>query len=92
MAVVLVAGFVVIAAELVNRMLGSAEDQGFQATVALPDGATVAGVSATASRAIVHVLLPGGRDRILVVDPASGSVLGTIDLAPQAGGGSVPSQ
>lgn len=92
MAVVLVAGFVVIAVELVNRMLGPTDERAFAASVDLPDGASVAGVSATASRAIVHVRLPGGRDRIVVVDPASGAVLGTIDLAAEGGAGAVPAQ
>lgn len=92
MAVLLVAGFVVIAVELANRLIGPPVDRSFQATIDLPDGATVAGVSATAGRALIHVLMPDGRDRVLVVDPASGAVLGTIDLAPQAGTGAVPAQ
>jgi hypothetical protein len=36
--------------------------------------------------------MPDGGDRVLVVDPASGTVLGTLDLAPDAGAGAVPAQ
>lgn len=92
MAVILVGGFVVIAVELINRMVGPATDRTFTATIDLPDGATVAGVSATASRAIIHAKMPDGSDRVVVVDPASGAVLGTIDLGTDSGAGGVPDQ
>lgn len=54
--------------------------------VPLPAGARVAGMAAAGDRVVLH-LTGGGSDRLLVLNPATGTVAGTFVLAPPAAGG-----
>lgn len=49
-------------------------------SLALPKGAAVAGMAGLGDRLALHVTQPGAPDRILIVDPARGRLLGTITL------------
>jgi hypothetical protein len=51
-----------------------------QTSLALPKGAAVAGMAGLGDRLALHVTQPGAPDRILIVDPARGRLLGTITL------------
>jgi hypothetical protein len=52
------------------------------ATLTIPAGATVAETVAAGDRVVLRLILADGAQRLLVVDPASGALLGTIDLRP----------
>lgn len=51
--------------------------------LALPPGARILRTDAEGGRLLVELELPGGGRRVLVVDLASGALVGTIDLKPQ---------
>jgi hypothetical protein len=73
----------VIAHRIASRTPGSAPD-GAEASMALvldePAGTHIAGIAAAADRLAVQ-LQGGGLDRVVLVDPRSGSVAGRITLA-----------
>jgi hypothetical protein len=50
------------------------------ASIALPKGASVAGMAGLGDRLALHITEPGAPDRIMIVDPARGRILGTITL------------
>lgn len=50
----------------------------FAATLNLPRGASVKSVGDAGGRLAVVVSLPSGEERILLLDPANGAILGTI--------------
>jgi hypothetical protein len=52
------------------------------ATVSLPTGARILSVQTVGNRLIVQVALPDSSQRLVVVDPGSGTVVGTIELRP----------
>ena len=52
-------------------------------TIALPKNAAVAGMVGLGDRLALHVKEPGAPDRIMIVDPARGRLLGTITLEPK---------
>jgi hypothetical protein len=87
MGILLLAGSAVVAVTIVSRLKG-APDRTQQiaklpllAKVALPAGTRVDGVTALGELLAVHVSAPDG-DSILVVDPATGAILETIELKP----------
>jgi hypothetical protein len=53
-----------------------------RATVPLPPGGRVMGIAGVGERLVMHVARPEGPDQLLVIDPASGAVLQTLDLTP----------
>lgn len=55
----------------------------YSATIPLPPGASIAGLSGIGDRLAVHVTRPGQPDRVLIVDPARGRLLGTLTLEAQ---------
>lgn len=55
-------------------------------TVTLPPGSRVETMSSTASRVILHVAGPQG-SRLVVVDPVTGGVTGTLILTPEGASG-----
>ena len=88
MGLLIVAGFVVIAAEIARRM-SSASTQAaptgaFTKNIALPSGAQVVSVGAAGDRIAVHVKAVDGRSTLYIVDPRSGVLLGTVDFPPGA--------
>ena len=54
----------------------------FSAALGLPAGSTVKAVAEAAGRLAVTVTLPGGEERILLLDPSNGNLLGTIAVGP----------
>ena len=92
MGLLIVIGFIVVAAEIARRMsnpntLGSpaAAAAAFNARIALPSGARVVSMQTAGDRLIVHLEMQGGMAQALVVDPRSGQLLGTIEFPPGAG-------
>jgi hypothetical protein len=89
MGLLIVAGFIVIAAEIARRMSNSsltgAPAAAFNSRIALPSGARVVSMQSAGDRLIVHVEMQGGPAAAYVVDPRSGALVGTIDFPPGAG-------
>jgi len=54
-----------------------------QTNIALPKNAAVSGIAGLGDRLALHVKEPGAPDRIMIVDPARGRLLGTITLEPK---------
>ena len=87
MGLLIVAGFVVIAAEIARRMstpnaARSPAGKTFSERVALPAGARVVSMTTAGERLIVHVETQGGPAFAYVVDPRNGTVVGTVEFAP----------
>ena len=89
MGLLIVAGFIVIAAEIARRM--STPNTGrspapaagvFSERIALPSGARVVSMTAAGDRLVVHVETPGGPSAAYVVDPRNGALLGTVEFPP----------
>jgi hypothetical protein len=88
MGVLLVAGCAVVAVTILHRisarptpsMVAGAPGR---ASVPLPPGARVAGMTAVGERLVLQVAAPDRSDMLILLDPASGAVLETIDLVPQ---------
>ena len=90
MGLLIVAGFVVIAAEIARRMstpnaARSPAATGFSERIALPAGARVVSVTAAGDRFVVHVETPGGPASAYIVDPRNGALVGTVEFAPGIG-------
>ncbi len=93
MGLLIVAGFIVVAAEIARRMStpnaarppASGAASGFSERIALPPGARVVSMSAVGDRLVIHVETQGGPAAAYVVDPRSGALLGTIEFPPGAG-------
>jgi hypothetical protein len=91
MGLLIVAGFVVIAAEIARRMStpnaqrSPASAVGFTERITLPSGARVVSMNAVGDRIVVHVETQGGPASAYVVDPRNGALLGTIEFPPGAG-------
>jgi hypothetical protein len=90
MGLLIVAGFVVIAAEIARRMSSASPASApsgaaaFARSIALPSGAQVVSVSPAGDRLAVHVKAVDGRSTVYIVDPRSGALLGTVDFPPGA--------
>jgi hypothetical protein len=89
MGLLIVAGFIVIAAEIARRMssasLPAAPAAAFTARVALPSGARVVSITSAGERMVIQVELQGGQAAAYIVDPRNGALLGTVDFSPGAG-------
>ena len=93
MGLLIVVGFIVVAAEIARRMssasapatpTATATAAGFTRDIALPSGAQVVSVTSAGDRLAVHVKATDGRSTIYLVDPRSGALLGTVDFPPGA--------
>ena len=87
MGLLIVAGFVVIAAEIARRMstpnaARSPAGKTFSERVALPAGARVVSMTAAGDRVVVHVETQGGPTQAYILDPRNGALLGTVEFAP----------
>jgi hypothetical protein len=83
MGVLIVLGFTVILVTIVKRtMTGPAAvpEKAFAAMLDEPTGTAIAGIAAVRDRLAVH-LRGGGTDRVLLIDPATGVVVGRVSLA-----------
>ena len=90
MGLLIVAGFVVIAAEIARRMSTPGASRSPAATsfserIALPPGARVVSMTATGDRVVVHVETQGGPTQAYILDPKNGALLGTVEFAPGIG-------
>jgi Family of unknown function (DUF6476) len=86
MGVMLIGGFAALVAVIAGRAA-----RGPGATVAhtladgridIPRGAHIEAMTVAADRLILALVLPEGRRQLVVIDLASGTLLGTIDLQP----------
>jgi hypothetical protein len=90
MGLLIVAGFVVVAAEIARRMSSAsppgspAASNAFAQHIALPSGAQVVSVGTAGDRIAVHVRAVDGRSTLYIVDPRNGALLGTVDFPPGA--------
>lgn len=91
MGLLIVVGFIVVAAEIARRMSSastgaapSASTAAFSRNIALPSGAQVVSVSPAGDRVAVHVKAADGRSTLYIVDPRNGALLGTVDFPPGA--------
>jgi hypothetical protein len=94
MGVLIVVGTVALVAILISRVGGrvatgpaatgpAAPAKGFgTASIALPNGAVVQAMQGVGPHALVQVALPDGSHQLLVLDPGSGTLRGTIELRP----------
>ena len=89
MGLLIVAGFVVVAAEIARRMSTpnagrppAAGGTAFSQRIALPSGARVVSMSTVGERLVVHVETQGGPSSAYFVDPRNGALLGTVEFPP----------
>ena len=91
MGLLIVVGFIVVAAEIARRMSNAsstpppAATKSFAQRIALPSGAKVISMQTAGDRLILHVENQGGTTAAYIVDPRSGNLLGTIEFPPGAG-------
>ena len=89
MGLLIVAGFVVIAAEIARRMSTPNASRPpasgmFVERIALPSGARVVSMNAVGDRLVVHVETQSGPAAAYIVDPRNGALLGTVEFPPGA--------
>ena len=90
MGLLIVAGFVVVAAEIARRMSSPggvrspAASTAFTQRIALPSGAQVVSMESVADRLVVHVKTSDGQSTAYIVDPRNGALLGTVEFPPGA--------
>ena len=92
MGLLIVVGFIVVAAEIARRMSNASGaappavvTKAFAQRIALPSGARVVSMQAAGDQLIVHVEAQGGTASAYMVDPRTGQLLGTIEFPPGAG-------
>jgi Family of unknown function (DUF6476) len=94
MGVMLVGGVVTLVAVILTRfaakpapapsVAAAAPPGAFgHAVVEIPAGAVIAGTVAVGNRLVLQLALEDGGQRLLVLDPGSGALLGTIELRPE---------
>jgi hypothetical protein len=89
MGLLIVAGFIVVAAEIARRMsspngLRSPAATAFSQRIALPSGAQVISMESVADRLVVHVKTADGQSSAWFVEPRTGALLGTVEFPPGA--------
>jgi hypothetical protein len=89
MGLLIVAGFIVVAAEIARRMSTpnaarppASGAAAFAERIALPSGARVVSMSPLGERLVVHVETQGGPSAAYFVDPRNGALLGTVEFPP----------
>jgi hypothetical protein len=50
-------------------------------SLGLPAGSRIRGIAGAGSRVVVHVELPSGTEQLVILDPASGAVVGRLGVA-----------
>jgi hypothetical protein len=85
MGVMLVGGLVVLVVAIAGRAgfrpTAVEAKRGFgERVLALPQGAVLAGRDVVGDRLVITIALPDGAHRLLVFEPGSGTVLGTLEL------------
>ena len=82
MGVLIMIGTTVVIATIVNRLTSGQSrnlDKAFAAVLEEPPGSGIVGVSAVRDRLVVQ-LHGGGADRVVLIDPATGEVVGRVSL------------
>ncbi|WP_291299031.1 DUF6476 family protein [Elioraea sp.] len=77
MGVMIVAGTILLAVVVANRLSGR-DGPAVQASLGQPAGTRIVSLAGAGDRVAVHVTGGGLPDRILLLDPASGRVVGTL--------------
>jgi len=91
MGLLIVAGFIVIAAEIARRMSNPnagrtpAGGSVYSERIALPPGSQVISINAVGDRLAVHVEDRNGLTTAYIVDPRTGALVGTIAFPPSTG-------
>jgi hypothetical protein len=84
MGILIVAGTVALVIAIARRsaspVVSTAPLPAFSAVLSEPAGTRVAGIAAVRDRLAIQ-LQGGGADRVVLIDPASGSITGRISLA-----------
>jgi hypothetical protein len=85
MGVLLIGGVVVLVATIGSRLGGrmgqEAATRGFGTVVVdVPSGTVLAGRDVVGNRLVLTLALPGGGHRLLVFEPQSGTLLGSLEL------------
>jgi hypothetical protein len=91
MGLLIIVGFIVIAAEMARRMSSASSSAAptevsgptFTRNIALPSGAQVISVTSVGDRLAIHIKT-ADRSSLYFVDPRSGALLGTVDFPPGA--------
>ncbi|MDE2517456.1 MAG: hypothetical protein KGL12_15625 [Rhodospirillales bacterium] len=86
MGVLIVLGTTVLIVTIVHRMGAAAPSPSgpaFLAHVDVPTGGHIAGIASAGGRLAVWIAGPGGSGRVVLLDPASGKVAGTVTLGVQ---------
>ena len=90
MGLLIVAGFIVVAAEVARRMSSPnglrspAVAAAFTQRIALPSGAQVMSMESVADRLVVHVKTADGQSSAYFIEPRTGALLGTVEFPPGA--------
>jgi hypothetical protein len=90
MGLLIVVGFIVVAAEIARRMSTASTPatptttSGFTRDIALPSGAQVVSITPAGDRIAVHVKATDGRSTLYIIEPRNGALLGTVDFPPGA--------
>ena len=85
MGVVIIAGFAVLIVVIAGRVSPSRpaamSPQPFAAApIELPAGARIEAMAMGSDRLVLEILLPDGNRRLMIIDPATGRLLGAIPL------------
>jgi hypothetical protein len=93
MGLLIVVGFIVVAAEIARRMSSANVPHGasgpptaspmFTQRIALPPGARVVAMTTAGERLVVHIETAAGH-AAYIVDPRNGALLGTVEFPPGA--------
>ena len=90
MGLMLVIGLGIVAVTILHRMSApkpapanaAATGRG-HAALPLPPGGRLMSMTAVGDRLALHIGVPNGSEMLILLDPATGAVLETIDLVPQ---------
>jgi hypothetical protein len=86
MGVLILAGLAVIVVTIVHRLSAPKQAVPIEAglpeytRIAVPNGAAIGGMVPVGDRLVLHLVTPDARDRLITLDPTTGTVLQTIDL------------
>ena len=92
MGILILAGIAVIGVTLYNRAnrpgglagtppAAAPADRIADGSLGLPAGSRIRGLAGAGGRVVVHVELPSGAEELVILDPASGAVVGRLSVA-----------
>jgi len=95
MGILILAGIAVIGVTLYNRAnrpgglagappAAAPADRIADGSLGLPAGSRIRGLAGAGGRVVVHVELPSGAEELVILDPASGAVVGRLGVADRA--------